>query len=140
MSTPRDLHALRAGTLYHAAPSSPIATADATNESTAVALATAIRAYLASHFADATAHVAADVTTTLPDDLIYPHNLRVRIRALEGALEDHCRNEACHVCPDRVNSADPRVPQTPVETLEIRTINRLKARINVHVANAPEEE
>ena len=135
MATNAELFALLQGRIHHAAPGTPVATPDATNTTTAVTLATALRAAMVAHFADDDPHAAADMTTELPADTnASASNLASFTRALAGAFEDHAKRADLHYSPDPNWRTD--VHETPSESYVWRRLNAIKSAWNAHVVNA----
>lgn len=131
-----DLFKIARREIAHAAPGAAVSTADATDESTALSLATDLRAAMVAHFADEDAHSAADSVTDLPAEEVATHgNLSVFVAGLAGALADHCQRGDVHFGPDADNQRTDVHP-TPTETATWRRLNAVKAAWNAHLASA----
>lgn len=142
----KDTVRIRSGTVHHVGATAAIATADATSEATAVALANAIKASFNTHIADvvhattgAGVHGVADPANEIatPDATSYS-NLRVLVSDIEAKINAHVQADGgVHYVADRANIVPlgkwrAGVGWEPVHAL----LNECKAAINAHYASA----
>lgn len=136
--TRADLMNVVTGRVAHVAPTSALATADATTPATAAALATALCGAMATHYASvvdaagAGCHAAADAInpSTEPASLSSAENM------IRGSLRAHFGRSDIHFAADSVAIAALYDPRNGSLDEVYRGLNASKAALNLHYASA----
>jgi len=127
------------GCILHGATTSAIATADATDAATTIALANAMKSAYTAHIADTDAHLAADSTNTISAaDATDQASANTLLNEIKGDFNAHHKSGTYHTVggeggipvPADVSTADATDAATSV-TLA----NALKVALNLHFAS-----
>jgi hypothetical protein len=113
-----------------------VTAANASDYPTTYVVANQLKAVLAIHMADDSAHLVADTTNTNFDGYALATTNDTANALLNAILDDytaHCTQSGCHVNNDSTNTIS--APIATDQSSAVTLANELKQDINAHIAN-----